>query len=58
MARIQSPQQGYPVTQQEIDWTKEVIQSYGPEWDAPEVQYRFSNGRVIKMRTQEDIYEA
>jgi hypothetical protein len=55
---IQSPEEGYPVTVREIDWTAEVIKSYGPAWKEPEVQYVFSNGRKIKMHTQQDIYDA
>lgn len=55
---INSPEEGYPVTVREIDWTAEVIKSYGPTWNEPEVQYVFSNGRKIRMRTKEDIYDA
>ena len=55
---MDSPEQGYPVTVREIDWTKEVIKAYGPKWNEPEIQYVFSNGRTFKFRTQEDIYEA
>ena len=55
---ITSPDEGYPVTTKEIDWTAEVIKSYGPEWKKPEVQYIFSNGRKVEMHTQEQIYDA
>lgn len=58
MPRVNAPEEGYPVTTKEVSWTDEVIKSYGPKWNEPEVQYKFSNGRTIRMRTKEDIYDA
>lgn len=57
MADINSPEEGYPVTTREIDLNAWIRKSYGKDWNAPELQYKFSNGREIKMRTQEDIYD-
>lgn len=35
-----------------IDWNAEVKKMWGPEWNKPEVSYRFSNGREFELRTE------
>lgn len=34
-----------------IDLGAEIKKIWGPEWNAPETSYRFSNGREFKLRT-------
>ena len=34
-----------------IDWNAEVRKSWGPEWNKPEIEYEFSNGRKFERRT-------
>ena len=36
-----------------IDMSAEVKKAWGPEYNAPVVEYRFSNGREFKRRTEE-----
>lgn len=41
-----------------IDLGAEAKKAWGPEWNAPEVSYEFSNGRKFKLRTGDAaIYE-
>ena len=41
------------VTVRTLDWNAEVRKLWGPKWNEPEVQYRFSNGREFKWRTED-----
>lgn len=34
-----------------LDWNAMVKEAWGPEWNAPETSYEFSNGRKFKLRT-------
>ena len=34
-----------------LDLSAEVRRIWGPEWNAPEIAYEFSNGRKFKLRT-------
>lgn len=34
-----------------IDLGAEIRKMYGPEWNAPETSYEFSNGKKFKLRT-------
>jgi len=43
------------VTTREIDLNAEVRRLWGAEWNKPEVEYEFSNGRTFERRT-EDLY--
>lgn len=36
-----------------IDWNAEVRKAWGPEWNKPEVEYEFSNGRKFERRTED-----
>lgn len=38
-------------TSREINLSAEVKKIWGPEWNAPETSYEFSNGRKFKLRT-------
>jgi len=41
-----------------IDLSAEARKVWGPEWNAPELAYEFSNGRKFKLRTGDaSIYE-
>lgn len=41
-----------------LDWNALVKEHWGPEWNAPEISYEFSNGRKFKLRTGDAaIYE-
>lgn len=46
----------YKVKEREIDLNAEVRKAWGKEWNKPEVEYEFSNGRKFEKRT-EDLYE-
>jgi hypothetical protein len=35
----------------EIDLSAEIKKIWGPKWNAPEVEYRFSNGREFTRKT-------
>jgi hypothetical protein len=39
-----------------IDWNAEVRKIWGKDWNAPEIEYEFSNGRKFEKRT-EDVYD-
>lgn len=42
----------------ELNLSAEIKKAYGPKWNAPEVEYEFSNGRKFERRTGEAaIYE-
>jgi hypothetical protein len=42
----------------EINLSAEVKKMWGKEWNQPEVEYEFSNGRTFKRRTEEaGIYD-
>lgn len=36
----------------EINWNAEVRKAWGPKWNEPEEEYRFS-GRTFKRRTED-----
>jgi len=38
-----------------IDMSAEAKKVWGPEWNAPEIAYRFSNGREFKLRTGDSL---
>lgn len=40
-------------TGRSIDLNAEVKKAWGPEWNKPEVEYRFSNGREFTRRTED-----
>lgn len=47
-----------PVTFREIDMSAEARRIWGPKWNAPEVEYEFSNGREFTRRTGDcAVYE-
>ena len=47
------------VTSRQLDLSAEVKKMWGPKWNAPEVAYRFSNGREFELRTEDaGIYQA
>jgi hypothetical protein len=42
----------------EINLSAEVKKAWGPQWNAPEVAYEFSNGKKYYLRTEDAaIYE-
>jgi hypothetical protein len=42
----------------EINLSAEVKKSWGPQWNAPELAYQFSNGKKYYLRTEDAaIYE-
>ena len=46
------------VTYRTIDLSAEARKIWGPKWNAPEVEYEFSNGRKFERRTEDAaIYE-
>ena len=41
-----------------INLSNEIKKEWGPKWNAPEVEYEFSNGRKFERRTEyAAIYE-
>ena len=36
-----------------IDMGAEARKAWGPEWNAPEVAYEFSNGKKFKLKTED-----
>jgi hypothetical protein len=40
-------------TFKQIDLSAEIKKIWGPEFNAPEVAYEFSNGRKFKLRTED-----
>lgn len=40
-----------PPTFRTIDWNAWVREIWGPEWNAPEVSYEWSNGKKHVLRT-------
>ena len=46
------------VSSRQIDLSAEVKKIWGAKWNAPEVAYRFSNGREFELRTEDaGIYQ-
>lgn len=41
------------VTSRTLDLAAEVRRLWGPEWNKPELEYEFSNGRKFYRRTDE-----
>lgn len=46
----------YPVTTREIDLGALVRKALGKDYNKPETEYEFSNGRKFEKRT-EDVYD-
>lgn len=47
------------VTGRTVDLNAEVRKMWGPEWNKPELEYEFSNGRKFYRRTEDSgIYQA
>ena len=40
-----------PPTVKTVNLTAEIRKIWGPEWNAPEASYEFSNGRKFVLRT-------
>ena len=40
-----------PPSTKQINLTAEIRKIWGPEWNAPESSYEFSNGRKFVLRT-------
>ena len=41
------------VTGKTIDLNAEIRRVWGPEWNKPEVEYEFSNGRKFTRKTED-----
>lgn len=48
-------QETTPVVMRELDWTAEVKRVVGKDWEKPEVEYEFSNGRKFVINPG-DVY--
>jgi hypothetical protein len=46
------------VTVSSWSWNAEVKKVWGPEWNKPELEYEFSNGRKFYRRTEESAIYA
>lgn len=41
----------HPVTMREVNLSAEIKKYWGPEWNQPELEYEFSNGRKFYRKT-------